>query len=136
MGVTIERLPAPETAHDLRIRVTVNPMTGPGKYRGADLVVYDRALDESFTSSEGLRVGVRDAKRWSKVVRNEDSGATIITFIVSPSEVPCGYISIHYSDLPPRDGIPVVSGNYYFLISEMTKETNKPVETTPVSAPH
>jgi hypothetical protein len=114
-----------------RVFVSVEVLAVDRTFRAMAFSVVDRQLDADFASTDAMKSGIRDAKRWAREERGGSTEKKSMTFALTRAESPRCYVVLKFT-LPSREGIPVF-GSYYLVVSEAEKEANRLPEPTPTS---
>lgn len=133
LGVQVEitEVPGPKDARKIWIAATILPLSQEKKFCQVGYSILAKELDADFASTDAKKGGIRDAKKWAKEIRGENSEKPFLKFSVSKAELPNGYIVVHFQ-LPDDGDIPVF-GIYYLPLKDLKEEADQPSQPAPLA---
>ncbi len=126
-GISIEAAPALGQTDIYFVRITIRGGDPDVVFQSMEMDVAERNIDSDFTSTDVKKTGIRDSKRWAKIVRNLSTRTNSMSFSIARDEVPRSYIKFNYH-LPDRDGI-AVFGWFYCLLSDVIHNAEQSPQT-------
>lgn len=127
-GISIEVTPPLGQTDIYSVRINIRGGDTGDVFQSMEMDIAERSIDTDFISTDVKKAGIRDSKRWAKIVRDSSKRKKSLSVTLARGEVPRCYIKFVYR-LPVQDGIAVLGWFYCVLSEVVTSGDAKPPST-------